>query len=85
MDEALKTFSKNFYNRLKNTVNASVKCTVNEEEDKLNIEFNRLGLQYKTSIKDISEVINKGESEIEIEFDKVMKRYRSFVNHKFFN
>ena len=42
MDEALKTFSKNFYNRLKNTVNASVKCTVNEEEDKLNIEFRKI-------------------------------------------
>jgi len=85
MDEMLLTFSKNFYNRLKNTVNASVKCTVNEEEDKLNIEFNRLGLQYKTSIKDISSIIAKGEPEIEIAFDKVVKKYRSFINHKFFN
>ena len=85
MDEIIyKNFSKRFYNKLKNTVNASVLCTVNEDEDKLNIEFNRLGLQYKTSVKNLSEVIESGEAEAEIEFDKVIKRYKTFIHHKFF-
>ena len=84
MDEKMKEFSINFYNRIKNTVNASVKTTVNEDENKLYIEIARLGLVYKTSISDISEIMEKGESEMEIAFDKLIKKYRSFVNHKFF-
>lgn len=84
MEEAYKAFSTGFYNRLKNTINASIKCTVNETEDKLYIEISRLGLQYKTSIEDISEIMHKGDSEIEKQFDKVVKKFRSFVNHKFF-
>lgn len=84
MEEAYKATSINFYNRLKNTINGSVKCTVNEEEDKLYIEINRLGVQYKTSIEDLSDIISGGEDALEVAFDKVVKKFRSYVNHKFF-
>ena len=84
MDEIFKNFSINFFNRLKNTVNGSVKCTVSESEDKLYIDINRLGVQYKTSVENISKIIAEGDSAIELAFDKVVKRYRAFINHKFF-
>lgn len=86
MDEIdiFKKFSMSFFNRLKNTVNGSVRCTVNESEDKLYIEINKLGVQYKTSIENISTVITEGDTAVEIEFDKVIKKYRNFINHKFF-
>ena len=57
MDDMYKQFSINFYNKLKNTVNGKVRCTVNENEDKLNIEINRLGLQYNTSVEKITDII----------------------------
>ncbi len=84
MDDMYKQFSINFYNKLKNTVNGKVRCTVNENEDKLNIEINRLGLQYNTSVEKITDIIRDGETATEIAFDKVVKRYRAFVNHKYF-
>lgn len=84
MEEMFKQFSVNFHRKLKNTVNGGVKCTVDEKEDKLYIEIERLGVQYKTSVDKISEIIASGETDIEITFDKVVKRYRSFINHKFF-
>jgi len=84
MDDMYKQFSINFYNKLKNTVNGKVRCTVDENEDKLNIEINRLGIQYNTSVSGITEMIQNGETAMEIAFDKVVKRYRSFVNHKYF-
>ena len=84
MDETYKQFSINFFNKLKNTVNGKVRCTVDEKNDKLNIDICRLGIQYNTSVENISELIKKGENDIEIAFDKVVKRYRSFVNHKYF-
>ena len=83
-EEVLKDFSISFYNKLKNTVNGSVKCTVNVEEDKLNIYIGRMGLEYNTSIDKISSIISEGDDAIDIAFQKVVKRYRSFVNHKFF-
>lgn len=84
MDDKLKAFSVSFYNKLKNTINAGIKCTVNEDEDKLYIEINRLGLQYKTAIDNLSEIVDADESVSEKEFDKIIKKFRSFVNHKFF-
>lgn len=83
-EEIFKNFSISFFNRLKNTVNGSVKCTVNEKEDRLYIDIARMGVQYKTTVDNVSELINDGDSAIEIAFDKVVKRYRSFINHKFF-
>lgn len=83
-NEVLKQFSISFHNKLKNTIDAGIRCTVNEAEDKLYIEINRLGLQYKTSIDGITEIIQNGDSAIERAFDIVVKRFRSFVNHKFF-
>lgn len=84
MDEMYKNFSINFHNRLKNTVNGKIRCTVDEKNDKLIIDICRLGIQYTTSVEKISEIINSGETAAEIAFDKVVKRYRSFVNHKYF-
>lgn len=84
MDEAYKSFSINFYNRLKNTINASIKCKIDEHDNsKLNIEINRLGLQYNTSITGVNDILDD-KDKIDIEFDKVVKKYRSFVKHKFF-
>ena len=83
MEDEKKKFSIRMYNRLKNTINAGIKCDV-KEDDILEIEINRLGLIYRTTVKDISVIISKGDSEEELAFDKVVKRYRSFVNHKFF-
>lgn len=83
MDEAYKALSINFHNRLKNTINGGIKCTIDIDNDKMNIEINRLGLQYKTSIDEVSRMLNDI-SETEKEFDRVVKRFRSFVNHKFF-
>ena len=83
MDEAYKALSINFHNRLKNTINGGIKCTIDIDNDKMNIEINRLGLQYKTSIDEVSRMLNDI-SETEKEFDRVVKRFRSYVNHKFF-
>jgi len=83
MEDIIKQFSIDFHSKLKNTVNGGIKCTVDENEDKLYIEINRLGVQYKTSVEKISEII-KNESDVEVAFDKVVKRYRSYINHKFF-
>lgn len=83
-NEIFKSFSISFFNRLKNTVNGSVRCTINESEDKMYIEINKLGVQYKTSVNDISNVIAGGDTSVELEFDKVIKKYRSFIKHKFF-
>lgn len=83
-EEIFKNFSIKFFNMLKNTVNGSVKCTVDSESDKLYIDINRLGVQYKTSVENISAIIAEGDSAVELAFDKVVKRYRSFINHKFF-
>lgn len=83
-NEVLKQFSISFHNKLKNTIDAGIRCTANETEDRLYIEINRLGLQYKTSIDGITEIIQNGDSAIERAFDIVVKRFRSFVNHKFF-
>lgn len=82
MDEIYKSFSDNFYNRLKNTINASINCKV-KQDDSLYIEINRFGVQYKTSVKNVSKLINNIE-EMEKEFNKVIKRYRMFIEHKFF-
>lgn len=84
MDEMYKNFSINFYNRLKNTVDASVYCNVNEDEDKMYITIERLGIQYKTCVENVTFLIQNDISLTEMEFDKVIKRYRSFINHKFF-
>lgn len=84
MDELYKTFSINMYNRLKNTINASIKCKYDEKEDKLNIEITRLGILYKTSITGITKLISSDISETEKEFDKVVSKYRNFISHKFF-
>lgn len=83
MEDEKKKFSMRMYNRLKNTINAGIKCDV-KDNDILEIEINRLGLIYKTVIKDISVIISKGDSEEELAFDKVVKKYRNFVKHKFF-
>ena len=83
MDEMYKAFSIGFYNRLKNTVNGSVNCKIDEENDKMNIMICRMGLQYKTYIPDVSKWMNDIQ-ETEKEFDKVIRKYRSFVEHKFF-
>lgn len=82
-ESILKDFSMDMHSRLKNTVDAGVKCKVNESEDRLYIEINRLGLVYKTFIENISNIATD-EKKVEYEFDKVIKKYRSFVNHKFF-
>lgn len=83
MGEKMKEFSITMFNMLKNTINGGVKCTVNEDEDKLYIEITRLGVVYKTSIEGISDILDD-QSKIEFEFDKIVKKYRSFINHKFF-
>ena len=84
MEEMYKNFSIGFHNRLKNTVNGKIRCTVDEKNDKLNIDICRLGIQYNTSIENVSDIIKSGETAMEIAFDKVVKRYRSFINHKYF-
>lgn len=84
MDERIKNVSKDIWNKLKNTVNASVDCKYDDKADKLNVEISRLGLIYKTSIKDFSSKCTD-ETDIEIAFDKVVKSYRQYVEHKFFN
>ena len=83
MGDRMKEFSIDMFNRLKNTVNGGVKCTVNEEENKLYVEITRLGVVYKTYIDGISDILDD-QSKIEYEFDKIVKKYRSFINHKFF-
>lgn len=83
MDESYKALSMNFQSRLKNTINAKIRCTVDIDEDKMYIEICRLGLQYKTSINGASSMLNDI-SIIEKEFDKIVNKYRSFVTHKFF-
>lgn len=85
MDEKQKAFSADFYNRLKNTVNASVKCVIDKDnDDKMNIYISRLGLVYKTSISGVNKLLESDISETEKEFDKVVGRYRTYVEHKFF-
>lgn len=83
MDEKMKDFSIDMFNRLKNTINGKVKCTPNETENRLYIEICRLGVIYKTYIENIIDIIGN-EQQTEIEFDKIVKKYRSFINHKFF-
>lgn len=81
-EEIYKAFSIKFYNLLKNTINASVNCTV-DKEDKMHIVIGRLGLEYKTSISNVSRLIDNT-SEMEKEFDKLIKRYRTYVLKKYF-
>ena len=84
MDEQVyKNFSISFYNKLKNTVNARVKCTVDAEKDILYITISRLGIEYETSVKEVSTIIANS-SEADKAFDAVVKRYRSWVLHKYF-
>ena len=83
MGDKMKELSIKIFNMLKNTVNGGVKCTVNEDENKLYIEITRLGVVYKTAIDNISDILDD-QSSIEREFDKIVKKYRSFINHKFF-
>ena len=84
MDETVyKNFSKSFYNKLKNTVNARVKCVENTEKDILYITISRLGIEYETSVKEMSKLISDA-SEADKAFELVVKRYRSFVLHKYF-
>lgn len=84
MDEVYNTFSINMHNRLKNTINASIKCKYDEKEDKLNIDITRLGILYKTSISNVTKLISSDIYETEKEFDKVVSKYRNFIFHKFF-
>ena len=83
MGDKMKELSIKIFNMLKNTINGGINCTVNEPEDKLYIEINRLGVVYKTVIDNISDILDDQDA-IEREFDKVVKKYRSFINHKFF-
>lgn len=85
MDEQqYKAFSVSFYNRLKNTINARINTQYDEKEDKLNIEIGRLGVLYKTSVKDVTKLISSDISETEKEFDKIVNKYKNFIAHKFF-
>lgn len=84
MDETVyKNFSTKFWNMLKNVVNGQINCTPNIEKDTLYIKISRLGIEYETSVKEMSNCISDV-SLLEKEFDKVIKRYRSWVLHKYF-
>lgn len=84
MDETVyKNFSIKFWNLLKNVINAQIKCTINVEKDTMYITISRLGIEYETSVKDISNCISNV-SEMERAFDTVVKHYRSWVLHKYF-
>lgn len=84
MDETVyKNFSTKFWNMLKNVINGQINCTPNIEKDTLYITISRLGIEYETSVKEMSKCISDV-SFLEKEFDKVIKRYRSWVLHKYF-
>lgn len=84
MDENLKNFCKEVHNRLKSIANASIKCVIDDEKDIFYVNFSRLGIDYDTSIKDISSIVETGEDGIEKCVTKVIKSYRNYINHKFF-
>lgn len=84
MDETVyKNFSTKFWNLLKNVINGQINCTANVEKDTLYIKISRLGIEYETSVKEMSKCIANTET-MEKEFDKVVKRYKSWVLHKYF-
>lgn len=83
MDGSMKELSKKFHTRLKTIVNAKINCTIDEKEDKLHVTINRLGLQYDTSISDISGMVND-EEKFERALDIIVKRIRQYVDHKYF-
>lgn len=85
MDEndIYKVFSIKLWNRLKNVTRGQVNCTPDEEKDTLYIKISRLGIEYETSIKEVSKCISNTDI-MEKEFDKVIKRYKSWVLHKYF-
>lgn len=78
-----KELSIDMFNRLKNTVYGKVRCTPNEAENRLYIEIGQIGVIYKMHIENLSDIMDN-EQKIEIEFDKVVRKYRAFINHKFF-
>lgn len=84
MDEMYVSFCKNIHSRLKDTVNASVNCVYIEDTDSVKVSIGRLGIQYETYIKDVTDIIKSGEDGIEKCFTKLVKNYRNWINHKFF-
>lgn len=84
MDGSIKELSIKFHDRLKTIVNAKIHCTIDEKEDKLYVVFNRLGLQYDTSISNISSLLDGDEDKFERTLDIIVKRVRQYVDHKFF-
>ena len=84
MDEMYITFCKGIHNRLKDTVNASVDCRYIESTDSMRVSIGRLGIQYETYVKDVTEIIKSGEDGMDKCFTKLVKNYRNFINHKFF-
>ena len=85
MDEKCKKeFCEDLHNRLKSSINASIHCKIDEEKDILHVNVARLGIEYGTSIKDISSIAETGEDGIERCVTKIVKSFRNFINHKFF-
>lgn len=82
-NENYKLFSIKLWNRLKNVVRGQINCTPNVEKDTLYIKISRLGIEYETSIKEVQKCIDNTDT-MEREFDKVIKRYKSWVSHKYF-
>ena len=84
MDEIWKIFCTNVHGRLKSCINAAINCRIDDEKDILYVNISRLGIDYGTSIKDISREVEAGDDGIERCVSKVVKSFRNFVNHKFF-
>ena len=84
MDENWKIFCTNVHSRLKSSINASIRCNIDDEKDIMYVSIMRLGVNYDMSIKDISKEIENGEDGIDKCLTKIVNSYRNFINHKFF-
>lgn len=84
MEEMYKEFCMDIFGKLKDSVNASIHCAINDETDCLTVDISRLGINYTTTIKDCSSIIQNGEDGIDKCVSKIIKSYRNWINHKFF-
>ena len=85
MDENdYKKFCINIWDKLKSTCNASINCQVDTDKDILHVSFERLGINYDTSVKNVSDILKNGEDEIDKCITEIVKSYKNFIKHKFF-
>ena len=85
MDENVyKDFCIKIFDRLKSTCNASINCKVDTDKDILHVSFKRLGIDYDTSVNNVSDIIKSGEDKIDECVTKIVKSYKNFIKHKFF-